>query len=86
MHGTALVPGGWRHLLARLPEAECPIAGRQLSGDGEAARLKVDQQLAPALRALPHAVLETEELLLALGVAPISTSMHSAWGSMRACR
>jgi hypothetical protein len=36
----------------------------------EAARLEVDQQLAPTLRAFPDAYLEAEQLLLALGRCP----------------
>ena len=36
--------------------------------------------------ALPYLGLEADEFLLALGVAPISTSLHSAFSSMRACR
>jgi len=65
--GAALVPRRRRHLVQRLPEAERPVAGRQLRRDDQAARLEADQQLPPALRAFPHAHLEAEQLLPALG-------------------
>ena len=68
--GAALVPGRRRHLVQRLPEAERPVAGRQLGRDDQAARLEADQQLPPALRAFPHAHLEAEQLLPALGCRP----------------
>jgi len=66
VHHKALMPGGRRHLVERLPKAERPVAGRQFRRDGQAACLEVDQQLAPALGAFPHAHLEAEKLLLAL--------------------
>ena len=44
MDGAALVPRRRRHLVQRLPEAERPVAGRQLRRDGQAARLEIDQQ------------------------------------------
>jgi len=65
VHRTALMPGRRRHRVERLPEAERPVAGRQLWRDGEAACLEVNQQLAPALRAFPYAHLEAKQLLLA---------------------
>ncbi len=66
VHGAALVPGGWRHCIQRLPEAECPVAGRQLRCDEQVPRLEVDQQFAPALRTFPHADLEADQPFLAL--------------------
>src|SRR3954470_22024498 len=48
------MPGGREDLLERLPEAERAVAGGQFGRDGQAARLEVDQQFAPTLRALAH--------------------------------
>src|SRR3954451_22250925 len=45
------MPGGREDLLERLPEAERAVAGSQFGRDGQAARLEVDQQFAPTLRA-----------------------------------
>jgi hypothetical protein len=44
VHGAALVPGLWRYLLQRLPEAEGAIAGGQFRRDDQAAGLEIDQQ------------------------------------------
>jgi len=71
-----LVAGAGKDLVESLPEAEGAITDRDLGRDGEAAAFHVDQQLAPALSAFPHADLEPDQFLLALGVAPISTNMH----------
>ena len=65
---------------------ERAIANGCLRRDDQAARLQIDEQLLPALPAFPHAGLKADQLLLPSGVAPISTSMHSACGSMRACK
>jgi site-specific DNA recombinase len=70
VHGAALMPGGRPDLLQRLPEAERPVAGGQLGRDRQAARLEVDQQLPPALRALAHPDLEAEQFLPALRRRP----------------
>jgi hypothetical protein len=51
----------------------------------QAAGLQIDEQFSPTLCALSHVRLETDKLLLALRRRPISTSMHLAYGSMRAC-
>ena len=67
MHRAALVAGCRRHLIDGLPKAECPVAGGQFGRDGQSARLEVDQQFPPALCALPHAHLEADQFLLALG-------------------
>jgi len=52
------VPG--KDLVQGFPEAERPVADRQFRGDAQAARLEIDQQFAPALRAFPHADLKAE--------------------------
>src|SRR4051812_41618749 len=62
-----LGPGGGPDLVEGLPEAERPVADRDLGRDSEAAGLQIDEKLAPALRALPDANLETDELLPPLG-------------------
>ena len=54
-------------LVERLPEAERAVADRDLGRDGQPAPLHLDQQLAPALSALPDAHLEADEFLPALG-------------------
>src|SRR5581483_5020322 len=64
---TALMPGGGKDLLNRLPKAERTIADREVGRDLEPASLGVDEKLAPALRALAHPGLEANELLFALG-------------------
>src|SRR3954447_5267488 len=53
-------------LLERRPEAERAVASGQLGGDRQATSLEVDQQLPPALGALPQADLKANQLLLAL--------------------
>ena len=83
MNPTPLVSGARKDLLY-CPEAEPAVADR--ARNLEATQLDVDEKVTPALWALSHSGLEAEELLLALGVAPISTSMHSAASSIRACR
>ena len=62
-----LVPGGGPDLVEGLPEAERPVADRNLGRDGEAAGLRIDEKLAPALRALPDTNLRRDELLPVLG-------------------
>ena len=86
MKPTALVPGAWESLFDCLPEAERAIADREVGRNLEPTLLDVEQELTPALRTLAHPGLEADELLPASGVAPISTSMHSAASSIRACR
>ena len=83
---TPLVPGARKDLLDGLPEAERAVADRQVGSDLEPTLLDVDEEFAPALCALPHPGLEADQFLLAFGVAPISTSMHSAAGSIRVCK
>jgi len=83
---TPLVPGVRKDLLDGLPKAERAVADRQVGRDLEPALLDVDEEFAPALCALPHPGLEARPFLLALGGRTISTSMHSAAGSIRACK
>src|SRR6204780_1097081 len=52
-------------LVEGLPEPERAIANGDLRRDRQAARLQGDEQLLPALRALPHARLKADQLLLA---------------------
>ena len=71
---AALMPGRWPDLLNGRPEAERAIAGGQLGGDRQAARFRARP---PGNRAAPSC----------LPAWPRSSrSMHSACGSMRACR
>src|ERR1700722_2588025 len=67
MNPTPLMPGAGKDLLDRLPEAERTVADRDVGRDLEPTSLDVDQELARALRALPHPGLETDEFFLALG-------------------
>src|SRR5208337_5145173 len=53
-----------------LPEPERAIANGHLRRDDPAARLQIDEQFLPALRALPHARLKADQLLLALRRRP----------------
>ena len=86
MNPASLVTRAGEELVERLPEPERAVADGDFGRDGEAAGLEVDQELAPALRALPRAYMEADELFLPSGVAPIRTRMHSASGSIRAWR
>src|SRR5437763_8955742 len=78
VHGAALMPGRRRHLLERLPKAKRAVAGGQFRRDRQATRPQLNQQFAPALDAFPDADLNPSSSFLPSGVAPISTSMHSA--------
>src|SRR5215470_6705489 len=66
MNPTALVPGAGKDLLDRLPEAERAVADREVGCDLKTTPPDVDEEFAPALRALPHPGLEADEFLLAL--------------------
>src|SRR5258708_518914 len=57
-------------LVEGLPEPERAIANGDLRRDRQAARLQIDEQLLPALPALPHARLKADQLLLALRRRP----------------
>ena len=67
MDPTPLMPGAGKDLLDCFPEAERPVADREVRGDLEPALLDVDEELTPALRALAHPRLEADEFLLSLG-------------------
>ena len=69
-----------------MPSPHGPVADGNLRWHLEAAGLDVDQQFAPALRALANADLEADESFFPSGVAPRMTSIHSACGSIRAWR
>src|SRR5262249_8707644 len=89
MNPTPLVPGAGKDLIDCLPEAERAVPHGEIRRDLEPAPLDVDEELAPALRALPHAGTRgwnPTSAFLPSGVAQMSTSMHSALSSMRACR
>src|SRR5271168_5430242 len=64
---TALVPGAGKDLLDRLPEAERTVADGEIRRDLETTPPGIDEELAPALRALPNPGLEADEFLLAFG-------------------
>src|SRR5262249_57979858 len=66
MDPTALMPGAGKDLLDRLPEAERAVANREVGCDLKTTPPDVDEEFAPALRALPHPGLEADEFLLAL--------------------
>ncbi len=66
MHPASLVTRPGEDLVQSLPEAERAVADGDLGRDGEAAGFQVDQELAPALRALSYPDMEAEELLLSL--------------------
>src|SRR3954466_6990290 len=57
---TPLVPGDWKDLLNRLPEAERSIADREIGRDLKPTLLDVDEQFTPALRALAYPGLEAD--------------------------
>src|SRR5215471_10528425 len=57
---TPLMPGAGKDLLDGLPEAERTVADREVGRDLEPTPLDVDQEFAPALRALPYPGLETD--------------------------
>ena len=83
MNPIALVPGGREDLFDRLPEAERAVADREVRRNLKPT-LSCRKELTPALRA--HTGMEADEFFLPSGVAPMSTSMHSAASSIRACR
>ncbi|MGY4286310.1 hypothetical protein ACVWXO_005530 [Bradyrhizobium sp. LM2.7] len=65
VHPAALVPCAGKDLVERLPEAERAVANGNFRGDLQPALLHVDQELTPALRALPDADLKANQFLLA---------------------
>jgi hypothetical protein len=56
VHPAALAAGLRPHFLDRLPEAERAVGGRELGTQREPAPLQVEEELAPGLRTLAHAV------------------------------
>jgi hypothetical protein len=60
VHPAALAARHGPHLLDRLPEAERAVGDRELRADREPAPLEVEQEFAPGLRALAHAVDQTD--------------------------
>src|SRR5512144_354718 len=60
------MPGRRKNLIEGFPEAERAVTDRNLWCDRKTTRLQIDKQFFPALRALAHARLEAEHLLLAL--------------------
>src|SRR4051812_29062048 len=54
-------------LLEGLPEPQRAVTDRDLGRDGEPASLHLDQELTPALSALPDTDLEAHQFLRALG-------------------
>ena len=67
-----LVAGAGKNLVDGFPEPEGTVADRDLGSNGEATALNVDQKLAPALGAFPHANLKPTSSCLPSGVAPIT--------------
>src|SRR5512133_965685 len=83
---TALVPGAWKDLLDRFqkPSAPSPTArSGAISSPRRSTSARSSRQLC-ALSRTP--VWKPTSSFLPSGVAPISTSMHSAAASIRACR
>src|SRR5271170_2364151 len=58
---TPLVPGAGKDLIDGLPEAERAVPDRKIWRDLEPTPFDIDQELAPALRALSHPGLEADE-------------------------
>jgi hypothetical protein len=63
------VSGAGKDLLDRLPKAERAVADGEIRRDLKAAPPDVDEEFAPALRALPNPGLEADEFLFAFGRA-----------------
>ena len=64
---ASLMPRRRKRFLQRLPEAKRAVAHREFRRVRKAARLQIDQQFLPTLRALAKAGLEADQLLLAFG-------------------
>ena len=76
MDPAPLMPGGGKDLLDCFPEAERPVADREVRGDLEPTLLDVDEELTPTLRALAHPRLETDEFLTWSGSRQGQLSCH----------
>ena len=83
---TPLMTRRGERFIQSLPEAKRAVADGDIRRNRQTARLQIDKQFLPALTAFPQPVCKPRSSFLPSGVAPISTSMHSACGSMRACR
>src|SRR3954453_23898823 len=67
VHPTALMASAGIDLLEGLPEPQFAVTDRDLGRDGQPAALHLDQELTPALSALPDTDLEAHQFLRALG-------------------
>src|SRR5438067_10104551 len=65
VHPAALATRLRPHFFERLPEAQRAVGDRKLGPDRKPAPLQVEEELAPRLRALAHAIDEADEFLLA---------------------
>src|SRR5271156_4781054 len=66
VHPTALAACPRPHLLDRLPEAEGAVGDRELGSHRKPSPFEVEEELFPRLRALAHAVDESDKFLLSL--------------------
>src|ERR1700719_3037921 len=67
VHPTALAACPRPHLLDRLPEAEGAVGDRELGSHRKPPPFEVEEELFPRLRALAHAVDESDKFLFASG-------------------
>src|SRR6266540_419063 len=67
VHPAALAAGLRPYLFDRLPEPERTIGDRELGANREPTPLEIEEQFAPRVRTLAHAVGEADKLLPALG-------------------
>src|SRR5271156_5065175 len=65
VHPTALAASPRPHLLDRLPEAEGAVGDRELGSHRKPPPFEVEEELFPRLRALAHAVDESDKFLFA---------------------
>jgi len=86
MHPTSLVPRSGKDLVERLPESERTVANGDFRSDRQSPSFHIDEKFAPACALSRTPTWKPMSSFLPSGVAPISTSMHSLWSSMRACR
>src|SRR6185369_1327872 len=87
MDPAPLMPGGGKDLLDCFPEAERPVADREVRGAISSPRSLMSMRSSRQLCALSRTpVWKPTSSFFPSGVAPISTSMHSALSSIRACR
>src|SRR4030088_905033 len=67
VHPTALAARPRPHLLDRLPEADGTVGDRELGSHRKPPPFEVEEELFPRLRALAHAVDESDKFLFAFG-------------------